>query len=60
VDVRRHPIVVESSSFDGSSIADDVAEILDGLDGAHERASEGLEQAAAGQTVPLSRLQLAV
>ncbi len=33
-----------------------VAELLDGIDGAFERAQLGLEQARAGQTVPLDEL----
>jgi predicted transcriptional regulator len=33
-----------------------VVELLDGIDGAYERAQIGLHQAQAGQTVPLDRL----
>lgn len=33
-----------------------VAALLDGIDGAYERAQRGLDQAAAGETVPLDQL----
>jgi hypothetical protein len=36
--------------------ARNVAELLDGIPGAHERAQLGLEQARAGQTVSLDQL----
>ncbi len=36
--------------------ARDVGELLDGIDGALERAADGLEQARAGLTVPLDDL----
>jgi hypothetical protein len=33
-----------------------VVQLLDGIDGAHERAQLGVRQAQAGQTVPLDQL----
>ncbi len=33
-----------------------VAALLDGIDGAYERAQQGLRQSAAGKTVPLDEL----
>jgi hypothetical protein len=36
--------------------ARNVADLLDGIDGAYERAQLGLEQGRAGQTVPLDAL----
>ena len=36
--------------------ARNVAELLDGIPGAHERARLGLEQARSGQTIPLNEL----
>ncbi|MEX2621270.1 MAG: hypothetical protein WD250_13735 [Egibacteraceae bacterium] len=35
---------------------DNVVALLDGIDGAYERAQRGLRQAATGQTIPLDEL----
>ncbi len=48
--VRRYPI----DPLDPDP--DNVVALLDGIDGAYERAQRGLRQAATGQTVPLDEL----
>jgi hypothetical protein len=51
------PLKMLSTAIDQADPdAPDVAELLDGIPGAYERARAGLEQARSSQTVPLDAL----
>ncbi|MDQ3452920.1 MAG: hypothetical protein M3493_09555 [Actinomycetota bacterium] len=48
--------LLSSALDDADPDPGNVAALLDGIDGAYERAQQGLGQAAAGKTVPLNEL----
>jgi hypothetical protein len=48
--------LLSSAIEDADPDARDVAALLDGIPGAHERAQLGLERARAGETIPLDDL----
>lgn len=48
--------LLSSAIDDADPTATSIVEVLDGIDGAYERAMLGLEQARAGRTVPLDEL----